>query len=133
MRRNPKGSREPTVPLDTLNRLAISIIHEVSNPLSIIIGNAQYILLSHGEAASRQTPGEDEIASTVQTILDESMRLAGLVSLLLGFSSKITIEDPSPASARIELERLLTRLKSSWAPEIDLHPKSTDAGADAGA
>ncbi|MBN1916985.1 MAG: hypothetical protein JW889_03670 [Verrucomicrobia bacterium] len=118
------------VSLDALNRLAVSIIHEVSNPLSIIIGNAQYILLGRSGAGSRQVVDQDEIASTIQAILDESMRLAGLVSLLLGFSSKITIEKLDQRSAVQELEQLLSRLRSGHAPRIEVKPESPETGTD---
>jgi signal transduction histidine kinase len=124
--------RGPAVPLEAVNRLAVSIIHEVSNPLSIIIGNAQYILLGRDGVTAREAMDQDEITSTIQTILNESMRLAGLVSLLLGFSSKITIENPTPTSAVMELERLLNKLKSSWAPEIEFTADGTDPAAQAG-
>ena len=39
----------PSVPIETLNRFTASIIHKVSNPLSIIIGNAQYLLMKIAE------------------------------------------------------------------------------------
>ena len=126
---DPEPPSERTVPLDILNRLAVSIIHEVSNPLSIIIGNAQYILLSRGGTALRQVADEEEVTGTVQAILDESMRLAGLVSLLLGFCSRMALEGLSPATALAELERRLDRLKSNWATEIEFqHTAGEDAG-----
>lgn len=110
--------RLASVPLETINRLAVSIIHEVSNPLSIIIGNAQYLLLSREGKETAESPEDNELTTTVQAILNESMRLAGLVSQLLSFSTRLTTESASEEQALLELERLLGRLKADWSGEV---------------
>jgi signal transduction histidine kinase len=110
--------RLASVPLETINRLTVSIIHEVSNPLSIIIGNAQYLLLSRESEEAKQSYENDELTNTIQSILDESMRLAGLVSQLLNFSTRIAAEGASQDRALLELERLLSRMKAHWSAEV---------------
>ncbi len=110
----------PSIPLETLNRLAVAIIHGVSNPLSIIIGNAQYLLLSRENDETKQASENDDLTTTVQAILNESMRLAGLVSQLLSFSSKIAVQGASEEKAILELERLLGRLTANWSGGVAL-------------
>jgi signal transduction histidine kinase len=113
-----QGNSNAAVPLESLNRLAVSIIHEVSNPLSVIIGNAQYILLRRHGRSDAGSDG-DEVVGTLQAILNESVRLAGLVNQLVDFSSRITAEAPSPSMLVVELERLLNVLRASGTGESD--------------
>jgi signal transduction histidine kinase len=110
----PEQNAPPSIPIETLNRLAVSIIHEVSNPLSIIIGNAQYLLLSRETQDAKDSYENGELSTTVQAILNESMRLASLVSQLLSLSTKLTSEGASEDRAALELERFLGRLSATW-------------------
>lgn len=109
----PRQNPASTIPVETLNRLAVSIIHEVSNPLSIIIGNAQYLLLSRETPDSKDTYENGELSATVQAILNESMRLASLVSQLLSLSTKLTTDGTSEDKVALELERFLGRLSAN--------------------
>ena len=110
--------RLASVPIETINRLTVSIIHEVSNPLSIIIGNAQYLLLSRESDEAKRSYENDELTNTIQSILDESMRLAGLVSQLLNFSTRLATEGASEDRALLELERLLGKLTAHWSGDV---------------
>jgi len=110
----------PSIPVEALNRLTVCIIHEVSNPLSIIIGNAQYLLLSRDSEETRESYESDDLNSSVQALLNESMRLAGVVSQLLSLSSKITANGTSDESALAELERFLGRMTARWSGGVSV-------------
>jgi len=99
----------PSVPIETLNRFTASIIHKVSNPLSIIIGNAQYLLMKIAEEHTEEPEAVEDLSNTVQAILNESMRLASLMSQLLGFSSRLANDRPSVTDMMGEIERFLGR------------------------
>ena len=99
-----------SIPTEALQRFAVSIAHALSNRLSVIMGNAQYLILSHEPDAGAPPDKHDELTSTLEAILDESERMAGVVNLLLSFSSKITANGASNETALVELERIAARL-----------------------
>jgi signal transduction histidine kinase len=110
------GATEPataSIPIEAVHRLAASIVHAVSNSLSIIIGNAQYLLLARELAENDGSRESEEPTSTLEAILNESRRLTGLMGLLLSFSSKLAVEAASSETALAELERLTARLMPS--------------------
>jgi len=117
----PGAVRQPvsrSVPIETLNRFTASIIHKVSNPLSIIIGNAQYLLLKLAEERGKEVDGTEELSSTAQAILNESMRLASLMSQLLGFSSKLTNDQPTVTQMMGEIEGFLGKTAATPPEEV---------------
>ncbi len=99
-----------SIPTEALQRLAASIAHALSNRLSIIMGNAQYLVLTR-EPKAGAPPGEhDELTSTLEAILNETERVGFLVSLLLGFSSRVTANGASSKAVLDELERVVSKL-----------------------
>ncbi len=99
-----------SIPTEALQRFAASIAHALSNRLSVIMGNAQYLILSH-EPDAGAMPGEhDELTSTLEAILNETERVGFLVSLLLGFSSRVTANGASSEAVLDELERVAAKL-----------------------
>jgi len=97
----------PSVSVETLNSFTASIVHKVSNPLSIIIGHAQFLLLQFEEERADERNENKELINTVETILKESTRLASLMSQLLGLSSKLTAGGQCEADAVREIERFV--------------------------
>jgi signal transduction histidine kinase len=98
------------IPTETLQRFAASIAHALSNRLSIIMGNAQYLILSRERDAQAPRGEPDELTSTLEAILSETERVAFLVTLLLTFSSRVGANGASSQAVLNELERLATTL-----------------------
>jgi signal transduction histidine kinase len=89
----------PSVPIETFSRFTSSIVHKVTDPLSVIIGHAQLLLLQFEQQPPDARKADEELISTVEMILKEGKRLA---SLML---SKLSGDGPSTADALDEIER----------------------------
>jgi two-component system, NtrC family, sensor kinase len=70
--------------------LARSVAHEVNNPLTAVLGNAELLL-------SELAPG-DEAAEELETIRAEALRARDIVQALLDLAHD-GVEDPAPVSA----------------------------------
>lgn len=70
--------------LALIGEVVSSIAHSLSNPLNIISGNADYLLLNRKE----NSPEYDEL----KTIVDEATRITKSLRGLLNFSRPITVE-----------------------------------------
>ncbi len=70
--------------LALIGEVVSSIAHSLSNPLNIISGNADYLLLNRKE----NSPEFDEL----KTIVDEATRITKSLRGLLNFSRPITVE-----------------------------------------
>jgi signal transduction histidine kinase len=77
----------------------------VTNPLSVIIGHAQFLLLRFEQAPADERKDHEELVSTVETILKESKRLASLMDKLLGLFSKLKGDAGHTVDAIAEIER----------------------------
>ena len=108
----PQATHPATVsiPTEALQRFAVSIAHVLSNRLSVIMGNAQYLILNRESDAQAPSGENDELTSTLEAILNESDRTAGIVSLLLSFSSRITADGASSGTVLGELTRVAATL-----------------------
>lgn len=112
----PRKARRPaphSVPIETLTKFAASIVHKVANPLSVIIGHAQFLLLQFDQEPADARKAHEEMISTVETILKESKRLASLMDKLLGVVSKLGGDGPSMADALSEIERFAQEAPSA--------------------
>jgi PAS domain S-box-containing protein len=69
--------------LALIGEVVSSIAHSLSNPLNIISGNADYLLLDKGE--------NDKEYEELKTIVDEATRITRSIRHLLNFSRPITI------------------------------------------
>jgi signal transduction histidine kinase len=70
--------------------LARSVAHEVNNPLTAVLGNAELLL-------SELAPG-DEATEELETIRSEALRARDIVQALLDLAHD-DVEDPAPVSA----------------------------------
>jgi len=70
--------------LALIGEVVSSIAHSLSNPLNIISGNADYLLLDKGET--------DKEYEELKTILDEATRITISIRHLLNFSRPLRIE-----------------------------------------
>lgn len=70
--------------LALIGEVVSSIAHSLSNPLNIIAGNADYLLLEKKE--------DDQEYEELKTILDESARITKSIRHLLNFSRPLKIE-----------------------------------------
>jgi PAS domain S-box-containing protein len=70
--------------LALIGEVVSSIAHSLSNPLNIISGNADYLLLDKGE--------NDKEYEELKTILDEATRITKSIRHLLNFSRPLRIE-----------------------------------------
>lgn len=70
--------------LALIGEVVSSIAHSLSNPLNIISGNADYLLLDKGE--------NDREYEELKTILDEATRITKSIRHLLNFSRPLRIE-----------------------------------------
>jgi signal transduction histidine kinase len=95
----------PSVPIETFSRFTSSIVHKVTDPLSVIIGHAQLLLLQFEQQPPDARKADEELISTVEMILKEGKRLASLMDKLLGLLSKLSGDGPSTADALDEIER----------------------------
>ena len=107
MTAKPQGPGPSSVPIETLSRVAASIAHRITDPLSVIIGNAQYILLQLEEKRAKAGAPNGELIDGVQTILREGTRLTGLMNELLGLSSRLDSKDTPARDGLTEIERFL--------------------------
>ena len=99
-----------SIPTEALSRFALSIAYALGNRLSVVMGNAQYLILSREPNATAPSNENDDLTNTLEAILNESERMAGIVSLLLSFSSRITADGASNETALVELERVAASL-----------------------
>lgn len=65
-----------------------SIAHEINNPLSIVVGNIQYLLANLHHMDLTQKKVVEEVVETLKTANLEAKRCAGIVTNLLHFSHK---------------------------------------------
>jgi PAS domain S-box-containing protein len=70
--------------LALIGEVVSGIAHSLSNPLNIISGNADYLLLDRGE--------DDKEYEELKTILDEATRITKSIRHLLNFSRPLRIE-----------------------------------------
>jgi PAS domain S-box-containing protein len=70
--------------LALIGEVVSSIAHNLSNPLNIISGNADYLLLDKNE--------KDHEYEELKTILDEATRITKSIRLLLNFSRPLKIQ-----------------------------------------
>ena len=99
--------------LAAMGQLAASIVHELRNPLTIIRGRIQLLLMSkkRDEEIKRKTLG---------IVLEQSERLADLVSNILSFSRKQEIR-VRPVQINTVLDDLLTFLLGVKGKRIEIH------------
>lgn len=69
--------------LATVKKLAVSINHEINNPLSVITGNTEYILYSHRDL-------DPQIAKRLKIIEKEALRISEINRQLLQIQQLVT-------------------------------------------
>lgn len=69
--------------LKAVRQLAVSINHEINNPLSVITGNAEYLLYVYGEL-------DPKIVDRLKIIEHEALRIAGINRRLLEIQDLVT-------------------------------------------
>ncbi|MHB0874953.1 MAG: GAF domain-containing protein [Anaerolineae bacterium] len=79
-RRSMEANLFESSKLASIGQLATSIAHEVNNPLTVIVGNAEVLLLD--------LPADDEMRSTIEMILRAARRAARIVQNVLDLSSQ---------------------------------------------
>ncbi|MFH1068808.1 MAG: GAF domain-containing protein [Candidatus Glassbacteria bacterium] len=85
--------------LAAVGEVAVTVNHEINNPLTVIIGNAELLLKDLGEADSR-------MVSKVQNIVTESKRIAEITRALRRLQRPVT-EDYLPGGKKmIKLDRV---------------------------
>ncbi|MBZ0204020.1 MAG: PAS domain S-box protein [Ignavibacteria bacterium] len=105
--------------LALIGEVVSSIAHSLSNPLNIISGNADYLLLNRKE----NSPDYDEL----RTIVDEATRITKSLRGLLNFSRPITVEKTRNNINRI-IEDIVTNSKFSIGKKDIIIRKELDKG-----
>jgi two-component system, NtrC family, sensor kinase len=94
--RSHEGQRLQEMKLEALAELAAGAGHEINNPLAVISGQAQYLLVSEQEPARRKA---------LQTIVGQTQRIHQTLTQLMQFA-----RPPVPHKQRIDLGGLLSEV-----------------------
>ena len=79
--------------LAAIGEVAVTVNHEINNPLTVIIGNAEFLLHDLEDA-------DDETLSKVQTIVSESKRIARITRSLRAVDQPV-VEDYLPGGRKM--------------------------------
>lgn len=89
--------------LSALGELASNLAHEINNPLTTILGEAQILTL--------ELAGDSEAARAAKAIEEAGWRAADYVSQLINLSNP-PVEDPRPVDVSAALEKAMTYLQN---------------------
>ena len=103
--------------LALIGEVVSSIAHSLSNPLNIISGNADYLLLN-------KNPDQPEYEE-LKTIVDETTRITKSLRGLLNFSRQITLEK-TPNNINEIIEDVIQKAKFSFGNKEITIKKSLD-------
>lgn len=74
--------------LSAVGKFTASVAHEINNPLSIVVGNIQYLLSKVHQLNIPDKKESEELAEMLQTANTEARRCAGIITNLLHFSHR---------------------------------------------
>ncbi|MFH1652648.1 MAG: ATP-binding protein, partial [Pseudomonadota bacterium] len=78
--------------MSAVGRFTASVAHEINNPLSIVVGNVQYLIANLGQFALIDKKQAKELSETLETVEEQASRCGEIVANLLHFSHKGKVE-----------------------------------------
>ncbi len=102
--------------VSSLSKLTTAVIHKINNPLGVISGNAQYLLMQLENLGYKNLTSEDfsESINSLQIIYAESMKLGKLMDMLLQFSCRINSKKAASLDVNQEIKKLLENIEMQF-------------------